>query len=81
MSNLSETKLYNLPGLLAIFFFTFCRFFAHLTNLINFFQALHDGLDCKQYQESLMDENQDENSKKTKEWIEVFTKRYFSLPG
>ncbi len=35
------------------------------------FQAIHEGQDCKQYQLSLLEETQDENSAKTKVWIEV----------
>jgi hypothetical protein len=36
------------------------------------FQAVHEGLDCKQYQLSLLDEeSQDENALKTRQWIEV----------
>ena len=34
-------------------------------------QAVHDGMDCKQYQQYMLADSQDENSKKTKEWIEV----------
>ena len=35
------------------------------------FQAIHDGMDCKQYQQSMLVDSQDENSKKTKEWMDV----------
>ena len=34
-------------------------------------QAVHDGMDCKQYQQYILNDDQDENSKKTREWIEV----------
>ena len=34
-------------------------------------QAVHDGMDCKQYQQYMLADSQDENSKKTREWIEV----------
>jgi len=33
-------------------------------------QAIHDGMDCKQYQQSMLVDSQDENSKKTKEWMD-----------
>lgn len=33
-------------------------------------QAIHEGQDCKQYQQSMLNEAQDENSVKTKKWIE-----------
>ena len=33
-------------------------------------QAIHDGMDCKQYQQYTLNEATDENSKKTKEWID-----------
>lgn len=36
-----------------------------------FIQAIHEGQDCKQYQQAMLNESQDENSIKTKEWIEV----------
>lgn len=36
-----------------------------------FSQAIHEGQDCKQYQQQMLNESQDENSIKTKEWIEV----------
>jgi len=32
-------------------------------------QAVHDGMDCKQYQQYTLNDENDENSKKTKEWI------------
>ena len=38
---------------------------------INIFKAVHDGMDCKQYQQYSLNDANDENSKKTKEWIEV----------
>ena len=34
-------------------------------------QAIHDGMDCKQYQQYMLVDAQDENSKKTKEWMDV----------
>ena len=34
-------------------------------------QAIHEGLDCKQYQRQMLDEAKDEDSIKTKKWIEV----------
>ena len=36
-------------------------------------QAVHDGMDCKQYQQYVLADSQDENSKKTREWIEVLS--------
>jgi RanBP-type and C3HC4-type zinc finger-containing protein 1 len=33
-------------------------------------QAIHDGMDCKQYQQYMLVDSQDENSKKTKEWMD-----------
>jgi len=33
-------------------------------------QAIHDGMDCKQYQQYMLVDAQDENSKKTKEWMD-----------
>lgn len=36
-----------------------------------YFKAIHEGQDCKQYQQMMLNESQDENSKKTKQWIEV----------
>jgi len=33
-------------------------------------QAIHEGQDCKQYQRAMLNESQDENSIKTKKWIE-----------
>jgi len=33
-------------------------------------QAVHDGMDCKQYQQYTLNDAQDENSKKTREWIQ-----------
>jgi len=33
-------------------------------------QAIHEGLDCKQYQQSMLADANDENSIKTKKWIE-----------
>ena len=40
-------------------------------NLGDHLQAVHDGMDCKQYQQYALNDAQDENSKKTREWIEV----------
>jgi hypothetical protein len=36
-------------------------------------KAVHDGMDCKQYQQYSLNDANDENSKKTKEWIEVIS--------
>lgn len=38
---------------------------------ITMLQAIHEGQDCKQYQRAMLNESQDENSIKTKKWIEV----------
>jgi len=38
-------------------------------------QAVHDGMDCKQYQQYALADSQDENSKKTREWIEDLVKK------
>ena len=42
------------------------------------FQAIHEGLDCKQYQRQMLDEAEDEDSVKTKKWIEVQKKAKIS---
>ena len=39
-------------------------------------QAIHDGMDCKQYQQYMLVDSQDENSKKTKEWMDVSKDKY-----
>merc|ERR1719193_1649196 len=38
-------------------------------------QAVHDGMDCKQYQQYTLNHADDENSKKTKEWIDDLVKK------
>ena len=48
--------------------------FIYTTTLFTIFllmQAIHEGQDCKQYQQAMLNESQDENSIKTKKWIEV----------
>ena len=42
-------------------------------------KAIHEGLDCKQYQQATLNEAQDENSLKTKEWIEVSERDFLKL--
>jgi len=38
-------------------------------------QAVHEGMDCKQYQQYLLADTEDENTKKTKEWIDDLVKK------
>ena len=41
---------------------------------IHYFQAIHTDMDCKQYQRSLLEED-DEDTKKTNQWIKVRRRR------
>ena len=45
---------------------------------IHYFQAIHTDMDCKQYQRSLLEED-DEDTKKTNLWIKVRKRRNKNL--
>ena len=34
-------------------------------------QAVHEGMDCKQYQQQVLLDSMDDNSRKTKIWMDV----------
>ena len=49
------------------------------TSFSTLFQAVHEGKDCKQYQQELLLDSMDESSRATKLWMDVSILNYYGI--